>query len=201
LYDFRALQKRLKGLLVVRQVDVTHPLSQLGILQTGVLLGRWLKGLCHKVKLGSKYCKLAGIRSTESTDDPYEVSEIQQLCQFEIGIADMSFRNHDLDVAGQIADVKKHEFASGAHQDDSARDAYLRTDLFACPLLSFPSFVVDRLPAVLSAVEIRKGNQGAIRLAKLNLSNLPTDLLDKQAIVESLAPRVQAKGLDFFKLL
>ena len=112
--DLGSLEESLQRIGVVRQIDVPHSLSQLGILQSGMLLRWWLKRLGHEVQPGCDDGQFAGIGTSKSTINSDQIAEVQEFGQIEIGVRHLAFGDHDLDVAGPVANIEKEKLARGS---------------------------------------------------------------------------------------
>ena len=195
--DLGSVQKSLQRTNVVSQIDIPHTLPKFRILQSSMLLRRWLQGFGHKVKLGRKHGQFPRVGTTQTSIDSDQVAEVQKLRQIKVGVGNLSLCQKDLDIAGPVPDIQEVQLASRAKQHDSASHSNHRPNFLARSLACLPCLVVDwfRRP-----IKIRQRNLTSVFFTELHLSGHFPYRLDEGPVIESRTPRVQSERLDFLEL-
>ena len=111
LHDLRALQEPRQHALGVDQVEVAHPLPQLGIGQAVVLFGRRLDRLGEEVQLLGEDRQLAGLGALQLAVDADQVAQVEALGQGPVLLAHLAAADEHLDLAGPVADVDEDQLA------------------------------------------------------------------------------------------
>ena len=93
------------------QIEVAHPLPQLGIGQTVMFFRRREQRLGEKIELLDKNRQLAGPRPLQFAIHADKIAQVEQLGQFPMGLTDLIFTDKELDFSGPVLDVGKNQLA------------------------------------------------------------------------------------------
>ena len=129
LHDLRPPQKPLQHAVGVDQVEIAHPLPQLGIGQALVLFRRRGNRLGQELQVLGEDRQLALHGPLQLAVDADDVAQIEALGQGEVLLAHLVLADHHLDRAGPVADLQPVDLARGAAEHDSAGGPDLRAVL------------------------------------------------------------------------
>ena len=123
-------KKRLQHAVGVDQIEIPHPLPQLGIGQALVLLRRRGDRLGEELQVLGEDRQLARLGPLQLAVDADDVAQVEALGQGEVLVAHLALADHHLDRAGPVADLEPMDLARGTAQHDSPGRADLRAMLF-----------------------------------------------------------------------
>ena len=141
----RAVEEPRQHAFAVRQVEIPHPLPQLGIGAGRDAFPAAARALLvRKCSCSAKIVSSPVLvrRSSPSTPMMSPRSKHSASCPV---VADLLLADEELDLAGPVADVDEHQLALVALQHDAAGGADLRADHFAGALLGEPLAEVEAL--------------------------------------------------------
>ena len=114
----------------VGQVEIPHPLPQLGIGQAVMLFRRRLRAiLVRKCSCSAKIVSSPVFVRLQLAVDADDVAQVEALGQCPV-VADLLLADEELDLAGPVADVDELQLALVAMQHDAAGGPDLRADAF-----------------------------------------------------------------------
>ena len=154
----------------VDQVEVAHPLPQLGIGQALVLLRRRLDALGEEMEVRGEDGQLADVRPLQLAVDADQVAQIELLGKLPVLFADLVHADGDLNPAGPVVQFEEPQLALAPLQHDPPG----RADRRAVQLRRFA-----RLGG-------RLGNDFALSGANRG---------DGRVVVEALSPGIDAEFL------
>ena len=105
------------------QVEIPHPLLEVGIDQTVEFIGGRLQRLGQELETRREDGHLAGLRIAEPAVDADDVAQIEAIDDLPNLGADLLLAEHDLDPTGAIDEVYEHEAAGASQQHDPPRHA------------------------------------------------------------------------------
>ena len=121
--DSRPLQQSVEHPLVVDHVDVTVPQEHLDVARTVKLLRRSRQRFAQQRELFDENRLFAGLGDSQPTVDSDDVAKIELLDRLPRFLRHVFHRDHQLDAAGRVLNVKELQLATIVLQHDPARDA------------------------------------------------------------------------------
>ena len=193
---FVRLQEPRQHAVAVGQVEIPHPLPQLGVGEAVVLFGRRGEALREEVQLLGEDRQLAGLRAAQLAIDADDVAQVEALGQRPV-VADLLLADEELDLAGPVADVDEPQLALVAMQHDPAGSAHLRARHFAGALLRSHLRKSKSAPAV---GKIGQRYRPAILCFERDLAGAVANIGDGSMVIEPRAPRIVAELRDALQL-
>ena len=174
----------------MNEIEVTLPLTKLGVLQAGMLVGRGFDRLGEEVNVFGEDRQFARVAASEHSVDADDVAQVELFDNGPVVVADLLFADHQLDVARQIANVDKVQLAFVAVQDDTTGGAHLGADHLApFALVGFPLAEIEVFGSI---VKIRQWKLVAVDVVG-DLAVAGADVADERAVVEPLAPGIMSQ--------
>ena len=175
LHDLRPPQETLPLAVGMDQVEIAHPLPQLGVGQALVLFRRGFDALGEEVDVGGEDGQLAHLGAAQLAVDADQVAQVELLGQFPVLLAHLLHADRHLDASGPVVQVEEDQLAGPAQEHDPPRRPDLRPVQF---------WRLARLGGRLGDDLVLAG----------------TDFADGRMVVEAVPPGVDAHFLYFAQL-
>src|SRR5450755_2124364 len=117
--DLGAVEKPRHDALAVDEVEIAHPLAELGIGEAVVLFGRSGQALAQDRESLGEDGKLAGLGAAQLAVDADDVAEVETLGELP-AVADLFLADEELELARHVADVDEEKLAGISLEDNAA---------------------------------------------------------------------------------